>query len=490
MEELKSSIKCLNSVRKNIEKNKKILQRVIFYLEEFFQKEFSLEKSMDLLFRELDKKAGTGLKLLDLLSDIIYLTIKAKNVDISPSLLPSDGNIDLKNIEDLKKFLKERLIEMSNPDLEEFTVFYAIRNIQIISNILSFVDIHFFNRNIDKTYNKELGTRFPNINHWVRVSVKAKGIKDALYHSENILKKYQNFGILKDLHIKHIRKNYLVFKNNKRIKTSLSIEDLRLYTIKPLGRANGLELRDFINKLEVNLETVEFQRINALTELIIKIENTFDITDQLAFLWIIIETLTESVLDKKEFAKILTIIDEVELIQQFYMSFFLIVQNNWYEFEKNYLSQTKLDNFPKEFSPKVFINSLEILSDALNNNYMKQKIKEFSARTPCSHYQRVKLKEKLNSKLLLNIYKYRNQYFHSGSYEPLELRKIIPVLHKKLIVLVESYISYIIANKKKKFKDFKNEWMDSFELFLEQLLKNTRYSECFPDFLYLIDSST
>lgn len=490
IEELKSTIKKLNSVKNDIKKNQKILQQVISNLVEFFKNEFSLEKTIDLLFKELDKRTDTGLKLLDLLSDIIYLTIKVKNPDISPSLFKIlfDEGIDLNNTDDLKKFLKERLIEMSNPNLEEYTIFYAIRNIQIISKIPSFHDIHFFNRKIDETYTKDLGTKFPKINHWARVSVKAKGINEALYHSENILKKYQNFGILKDFHFKHIRKNYLVFKNNKSIKTSLSIEDLRLYTIKALGTTNGIELRDFVKKLEFNLEKVEFQRINALTELIIKIENTFDITDQLAFLWIILETLTESELYREEFAKILTIIDEVELQQQFYMAFFPIVQNNWDDFKKNYLSQTKSNNFPKEFSPKFFIDSLDILSEALNNNYMKQKIKEFSVRTPRSHYQRIKLKEILNSKLLINIYKYRNQYFHSGFYDPLELRKIIPILHRKLIVVVESYIFYLIANKNKKFKDFKMKWINTYELFLEQLYNHNRYSECFPNLLDLIES--
>ena len=314
----------------------------------------------------------------------------------------------------------------------------------------------------------------------------ANGINHALFLSEIVFNKYCNFGLIKDLHFKLIRKNHLIFKNNKRIKTSHSIEDKRLYRIKSLDDTKSKELKDFLNILEKE----EFQRINAITELLRKVENTFDITDQLTFLWIIIETLKEGESYRRDFAKILTIIDEVEVIQEFYMAFFSIVQNNWDFFEEKCLSQTILDNFPKKFSPKDFIDSLDILSDALNNNYMKQKIEEFSGRTPLSHYQRIKLKNKLNFKLLLNIYKYRNQYFHSGFYDLLELRKIIPILHRKLIVLVRSYISYLIANKNKNFKDFKKKWINSYELFLEQLFKNKRYSECFSDLLGLIESFT
>ena len=491
-EELKTAIKCLNKVKNDIQGKKIILKRLINYLEDFFKKEFPLERLVDLLFKELEKKANSSLKQLDFLSDLIYVKITSSNMDIPFSLfdLISSQGDDLKNLDDIKKYLKEKLIEISDPKLNGYTIFYPINNIKIVSKIPPFQELHFFNRKIDESYSEKLGTEFPSFNHWIRVIVNANGIDHALFLSEIVFNKYCNFGLIKDLHFKLIRKNHLIFKNNKRIKTSHSIEDKRLYRIKPLDDTKSKELRDFLNILEKTLEKIEFQRINTITELLRKVENTFDITDQLTFLWIIIETLKEGESYRRDFAKILTIIDEVEVIQEFYMAFFSIVQNNWDFFEEKCLSQTILDNFPKKFSPKDFIDSLDILSDALNNNYMKQKIKEFSGRTPLSHYQRIKLKNKLNYKLLLNIYKYRNQYFHSGFYDLLELRKIIPILHRKLIVLVESYISYLIANKNKNFKDFKKKWINSYELFLEQLFKNKRYSECFSDLLGLIESFT
>ena len=238
MEVLKTAIKYLNCIRNNLKKNQYSLQKLISYLIVFFKKEFSLEKTIDLLFKELEKKAGRGLKLLNLLSDIIYLTNNTRNPDITPSLIKilSDGDIDLKNIEELKKFLREKLMKIAKPDLEEYTIFFAIRNIQIISKIPSFPNIHFFHREIDESYKEKLGKEFPNIDHWVRVIVEAKGIKDAIFRSEKILKKYQNFGILKDLHFKLIRKNYLVFKNNKKYK-----ERFKNY--------NNADLLDFLPKL-------------------------------------------------------------------------------------------------------------------------------------------------------------------------------------------------------------------------------------------------
>ena len=175
-------------------------------------------------------------------------------------------------------------------------------------------------------------------------------------------------------------------------------------------------MKEFIKTLETNLATEEFQRINILTELIIKIENTFDITNQLTFLWILLETLNESKLLREDFAIFLTIIDEIEIIQRFYILFYPVSQNNWDDFKNKHLSLTKLDNFPKDFTSKDFIDSLDILSDALHNNHIKQNMKEFSGSTSLSHSKRIKLKEELNLKLLLNIYKHRNEYFFSAKY--------------------------------------------------------------------------
>jgi len=482
------AIKCLNRVIDDIQGKKIILKRLINYLEDFFEKEFPLERLIALMFKELDKKVSSSLNQLIFLSDLIYVKLTSSNMDIPPSLfdLISSQGDNLKKLDDIQKYLKKKLIEFSDPKSIEYTIFYPIKNIQIVSKIPPSQEIHFFNRNIDESYNEELGTEFPSFNYWIRVLVNANGLDHALFLSENVFNKYCNFALLKDLHFKLMRRNYLIFKNNKRIMNSHSIEDMRIHRIKPLDDNKSKELRDFLNTLEKNLEAVEFQRINAITELLRKVENTFDITDQLTFLWIILETLKEGEAYKRDFAIILTIIDEVEIIQEFYMSFFSIVQNNWDSFEENYLSRTILDNFPKKFSPKDFIDSLDILSDALDNNYLKQKIKEFSGRTPRSHRERIVLKNKMNYKLLLNIYKYRNQYFHSGFYDLLELRKVLPILHRKLILLVELSISYLIENKNKKFEDFKMKWTNSYELFLEQLSKNKRYSECFNDLLGLI----
>ena len=489
MEELKKAIKDFNSFRNDLKNNKENLQKLIFFLMKFFEKEFSLEKTIEILFKELEKKAGRGLKLLDLISDILYLMIKTRNPDISPSLIKNVSNkgIDMANGKKLKKIMREILMKMAKTDLEEYGVFFPIRNIQIISKIPSFPNIHFFHREIDESYKGQLGVKHPNIKHWVRVIVKAKGIKDAIFRSEKILKKYQNFGILKDLHFKLIRKNYFVIKNDKCIFNSHSIEELKFYTIKPLGKANGVELKEFIKTLETNLATEEFQRINILTELIIKIENTFDITNQLTFLWILLETLNESKLLREDFAIFLTIIDEIEIIQRFYILFYPVSQNNWDDFKNKHLSLTKLDNFPKDFTSKDFIDSLDILSDALHNNHIKQNMKEFSGSTSLSHSKRIKLKEELNLKLLLNIYKHRNEYFHSGFYDPIELGKVIPNLHKKIMIIVQSYISYLMVNKGKDFEDFKKKWIETYKFFIEQLNESKLYSESFNMLLELIE---
>ncbi len=482
---LKSSVKSLNSAKNDIKGKKGVLWRIIYYLEEFFKKEFPLEQIIDLLYAELDKRATAGLRKLDFLSDLIYLKLKNKNVDVPTSLFKfiSNRDFELNNIDNIKKFLKGKLTEWSNPNLEEYNIFYAIRNINIISKIPPFQEIHFFDRKIDDTYNKELGGEFTEEKKWVRITVKACGTRHALFLSENILRKYRSFGILKNLHFKENRKNYIIYKNNQRINTSHSIEERRLYRIKKLDHTKGVDLRDFLITLENTLEKMEFSRLNTLTELLVKIENTFDITDQFTFLWIIIEALKDNKSYKKDFAKIFTIIDEIQIIQGFYMTFFPIIQNNWDNFKENYLSLTKLENFPKDFLPNEFIDSLELLYDALENNYMKQKMKAFSEKTPISHFQRIKKKNKLNLKLILTIYGYRNQYFHSGFYDIIELRKIIPILYQKLMIIIESYISYLTTNRNKSFRDYITKWVNIYDTLLVQLENNKKYSKCFSDLL-------
>lgn len=188
----------------------------------------------------------------------------------------------------------------------------------------------------------------------------------------------------------------------------------------------------------------------------------------------------------EDLAKIFTIIDEIKKIQNFYMSFYSNVYNDWDNFKNKYLSQTLLDEFPKDFLPEDFINSLSFLGDALKNTFVAKKVQNFSEQSSRSHFQRVKNKEKLNYRLILNIYKYRNQYFHSGIYDRIKLKIIIPCFFEKLLILIESFIFYILNNNEKTYKDFRNEWIDSYNIFLNRLENNHRYSESFTDLLELI----
>ncbi|GAH56054.1 unnamed protein product, partial [marine sediment metagenome] len=263
-------LKCLNKVKIDIQGKRIILKRIINYLLGFLKKEFPLECLVDLLFKELEKKVNSSLKQLVFLSDLIYVKITSSNMDIPSSLfnLISSQGDNLKNLEDIKKYLKEKLIEISNPKLNSYTIFYPIINLEIVSKITPFQDLHFFNRKIDKSYSKKLGTEFPSFNHWIRIIVNANGINQALFLSEIVFNKYCNLGLIKDLHFKLIRKNHLIFKDNKRIKTSHSIEGKRLYRIKPLDDAKSKELGDFLNILEKTLKKIGFQRINAITELL------------------------------------------------------------------------------------------------------------------------------------------------------------------------------------------------------------------------------
>ena len=131
-EELKTAIKCLNKVKNDIQGKKIILKRLINYLEDFFKKDFPLERLVDLLFIELGKKVNYSLKQLDFLSDLIYVKITSSNVDIPSSLFDlifSQGD-NLKNLDDIKKYLKEKLIEISDPKSNGYTIFYPINNIK------------------------------------------------------------------------------------------------------------------------------------------------------------------------------------------------------------------------------------------------------------------------------------------------------------------------------------------------------------------------
>ena len=466
----------------------KVLNKLIKCLEEFFEKVFPIDNIQRLLFAELDKNTNAGLNFLDFLSDLIYVKIMNKDVDPIPSIfdLIAKEKDNIKNLNDLKIFVSKEIKLLVNPILENYEVFFPIDNIQIISKIPPFNEIHFFNRQIDNSYIGKLGKTPTSFENWMRITIEAHGVDHALYISENLIKKYKNFGILKNINFKIIRKNFIIYKNNRKIKSSFSIEHLRLHEITNLDLAKFNELQDFLTNLESNLNQGDFQRTFAITDLLSKIQNTYDFTDQLTFLWMIIETLNENESYIMEISKIFTIIDEIKIIQNFYMYFFRIIMNNWEDFKKDYLSLTKLDNFPQDFTSTNFINSLEILSDALQNNYLKQVMKKFSERSTLSHCKRIELQNLLNLKLLFSVYKYRNQYFHSGTYNLKELRNVIPNLFQKLSFVIELYVSYLIANKNKNFEDFKTKWNSCYESLLIQLKNNTKYSECFPNLLDLL----
>lgn len=486
--ELKLAIKCLNSVRNDIKRNLKILNSLINFLEELFEKVLPIDTILKLLFTELEKNTNAGLNHLDFLSDLLYVKIMNKNIDPIPSIfdLISKEKDNIKDLNDLKNFISKEFKLLVNPILKDYDVFYVIDKLNIISKIPPFNEIHFFNRIIDNSYIEKLGKTLPSFENWMRITVKAHGVEHALYLSENLIKKYKNFGILKNINFKIIRNNFIIFKNNKKIKSYFSIEHLRLHEIRNLDRSKFKELQEFLTNLESNLNQGEFQKTFAMTDLLSKIQNTFDFTDQLTFLWMIIETLNENESYIKEITKIFTIIDEIKLIQNFYMLFYPIIINNWKNFKTDYLSFSKLVNFPRDFTSTEFINSLEILSGAIQNNYFKQVMKKFSERSPISHCKRIELKNNLNLKLLFSVYKYRNQYFHSGTYNLKELRKVIPNLFQKLSFVIELYVSYLLANKNKNFEDFKTKWNSYYESLLIQLKNNTKYSECFPKLLELL----
>ncbi|MBD3216342.1 MAG: hypothetical protein GF311_27255, partial [Candidatus Lokiarchaeota archaeon] len=287
--EMITTIKCLNKVRNDVLENQKILRKLIQYLLDFFKMEFTHDHLLELLYKQLEKKKiESSFKQLDFLSNLLFTKIRYKNLTNPPNLLEliSKGGNRLKNVKEVKNRLNIELKKLLNPVLKKFIIFYPLENLKIVTKIPPYHQIHFFNRDIDNSYIDKLENRLPSFKNFIRIDADAYGLNHALFLSKEIFNKYRNFGILKDLHFKLRLKNYIAFENDNHINTSSSIEEKRLYKIKVLDQVKSEELRDLVIDLQNNLIYTEFNKINVITELLKKVEDTFDITNQLTFLWI------------------------------------------------------------------------------------------------------------------------------------------------------------------------------------------------------------